>query len=59
MLLDVCVYKDKVILYYQEKIHIGTEGKKNKAVINWPHYRMGIQIIRYMIIRIFNGITMK
>ena len=39
---DVCVYKDKVILYYQEKIHIwNMTGKKNKAVINTPHLPQG------------------
>ena len=54
---DVCVYKDKVILYYQEKIHIwNMTGKKNKAVINAPHLPQGDSDYTIYDNKIFYGI---
>lgn len=54
---DVCVYKDKVILYYQEKIHIwNMTGKKNKAVINAPHLPQGDSDYTVYDNKIFYGI---
>ena len=54
---DVCVYKDKVILYYQEKIHIwNMTGKKNKAVINTPHLPQGDSDYTVYDNKIFYGI---
>lgn len=54
---DVCVYKDKVILYYQEKIHIWSmKGKKNKAVINTPHLPQGNSEYTVYDNKIFYGI---